>query len=311
MKKNFINSTHIEGFVYDHTLELRKSSEQSKKPGTEFIMGTLSVAVDNALTNIIPVHFTYVTETTASGKTNATFQTLKDIINGTIGNITKHGAANAGRVRIDSAIGLNDFYSNRTGTEELVSVRRNEGGFVHSVNQISENEDTRNTFTADMIITGVVRSEGDTPRAEIKGCIFDFRKAILPMSFTITNERGIDYFESLDASPTNPVFTKVWGHQVQTVVKKTTENTDSGWGEVNLQETNAPRREWIISGSNPETYEWNTEETITAEELKAAMADRERYLAEIKRRQEEYQANKSAPASAFLTATNNTGVFKF
>jgi hypothetical protein len=71
--KNMINATHIEGYVYDHKLELRVSGENSKNPGTEFIMGTLNVATDDACTNVVPVHFTYVTATTAKGNANATF----------------------------------------------------------------------------------------------------------------------------------------------------------------------------------------------------------------------------------------------
>lgn len=34
MKANFINKTHIEGLVYESTLELRVSGENSKHPGT-------------------------------------------------------------------------------------------------------------------------------------------------------------------------------------------------------------------------------------------------------------------------------------
>ena len=74
-----------------------------------------------------------------------------------------------------------------------------------------------------------------------------------------------------------------------------------------MQESTFARREWIISGSNPETYEWDTEETITAEEMKKAMSDREIYLADIKRRQDEYQANKNT----IPTNSNNKGDFKF
>lgn len=129
--KNVINSTHIEGLVYEHTLELRVSGENSKNPGTEFIMGNLNIATDNKCTNIIPVHFTYVTATTSKGNANATYGVLKDIIDGKIGSVMNHGEDKAGKVRIDSAIGLNEFYSDRNGTEELVSVKRNEGGFVH------------------------------------------------------------------------------------------------------------------------------------------------------------------------------------
>lgn len=43
----------------------------------------------------------------------------------------EHGVDRATKLRVDSAIGLNEFFSTRTGTEELVSVKRNEGGFVH------------------------------------------------------------------------------------------------------------------------------------------------------------------------------------
>lgn len=131
MKNNFINSTHIEGYVYESKLEKRTSGERSKNPGTEFITGVLNIATDNACTNIVPVHFTYVTPTTANGKPNATFATLSDIIDGKIGAVMNGGKENAGKVRIDSAIGLNEFYSDRSGKSELVSTKRNEGGFVH------------------------------------------------------------------------------------------------------------------------------------------------------------------------------------
>jgi len=33
----------------------------------------------------------------------------------------EHGADRAAKIRIDSQIGVNEFYSNRNGTDELVS----------------------------------------------------------------------------------------------------------------------------------------------------------------------------------------------
>ena len=80
--KAMINRSHIEGLLYEHALELRTSGPNSKNPGTEFIMGTVSIATDDAQVNIVPVHFTYVTATTAKGSANATFGVLKDIIDG-------------------------------------------------------------------------------------------------------------------------------------------------------------------------------------------------------------------------------------
>ena len=314
MKANFINKTHIEGLVYESTLELRVSGENSKHPGTQFIMGNLSIATDDACTNIVPVHFTYVTAITAKGKENATFGVLKDIIEKRIGTVMTVGADKAGKVRIDSAVGLNEFYSDRNGKEELVSVKRNEGGFVHVTNTLAPDEKTRNTFETDMIITSVNRIEGDEEKGTkdkviVRGVIFDFRKAILPVDFSITNERGMDYFEGLEASSKNPVFTKIWGRQIsQTTVNKTVE--ESAWGETLVKEIPSTRRDWVITGSNPEPYLWDDESTITAAELTKAMADRETYLATIKQRQDEYKAQKITPANAPIAAAAG-GEFKF
>jgi hypothetical protein len=300
--KNMINATHVEGLVYESTLELRVSGENSKNPGTEFIMGNLNIATDNDCTNIVPVHFTYVTATTSKGNANATFGVLKDIVDGKIGTVMANGKENAGKVRIDSAIGLNEFYSDRNGKEELVSAKRNEGGFVHTVATLNADEKARNTFTADMLITSVTHVIGDEEKgtkekALVRGCVFDFRKAILPVEFSVTNARGMDYFEGLDASPKSPVFTKVWGRQISTTVKNTRVE-ESGWGEANVQESTSTRRDWVITGSNTDPYEWDSEDTITAKELTEAMANREVYLAGIKQRQDEYKASKAAPAAA-------------
>lgn len=299
--KNMMNATHIEGLVYEHSLELRVSGENSKNPGTEFIMGNLNIATDDACTNIVPVHFTYVTATTSKGNANATFGVLKDIVDGKIGTVMANGKENAGKVRIDSAIGLNEFYSDRNGKEELVSAKRNEGGFVHTVASLNADEKTRNTFTADMLITSVNHvdadeNKGTAEKAIVRGCIFDFRKAVLPIEFSVTNVRGMDYFEGLSASPKTPVFTKVWGRQISTTVTNTRVE-ESGWGEANVQASTSTRRDWVITGSNPEPYEWDSEDTITAKELTEAMANREVYLAGIKQRQDEYKASKAAPAA--------------
>ena len=76
MKKKMENQTHIEGLLYEHKLEKRVTGENSKNPGTTYINGTLDIATDDAITNIVSIHFTYVTPTTKTGNANATFNTL-------------------------------------------------------------------------------------------------------------------------------------------------------------------------------------------------------------------------------------------
>lgn len=311
MKNTMKNTTHIEGLLYQHSLALKTSGEKSKNPGTQFINGTIDIATDDALVNIVTVHFTYVTPTTKNGSNNATFDTLSNIINGTLGNVIEHGADKAVKLRIDSAIGLNEFYSNRNGKEELVSVKRNEGGFVHVVQALANDEKTRNTFECDMIITNVRRVEANeernTPeRVFVKGYIFDFRKALLDVEFTALTEGAMNYFESLGASEKTPVFTKVWGRQIsQVTIVKTVE--ESAFGEQKVTETPYTNREFVITGATSEPYTWDDEGTITAQEYETAKADRQVALAAIKTRQDEYNASKAqtqAPAAGAANGFN-------
>ena len=111
MKKNMINQTHIEGVLYEHALEAKVTGENSKNPGTEFISGTIQIATDDAQLNIVPVHFTYVTAVTSTGKTSDTYNTLKNIIDKVYGTVMADGAEKATKLRVDSAIGLNEFFA--------------------------------------------------------------------------------------------------------------------------------------------------------------------------------------------------------
>lgn len=310
--KNMINRTHIEGWLYDNDLALKESGPTSKNPGTQFISGTIQIATDDEQTNIVPVHFTYVTATTSKGNQNATFGILNDIINGKYKSVMKDDAASAAKLRIDSAIGLNDFYTDRNGEEILVSAKRNEGGFVHVTNELAEDEKARNTFEADMLITGVTRVEADEERqlpekVIVKGAIFDFRKALLPLEFSAINPNAMNYFEGLGASSKEPVFTKVWGRQISETITKTYVE-ESAFGEDSVREVKSSRKDFVITGAAREPYVWDDAETITAAELTQAMQDREVYLATVKQRYDEYQATKGQAAPA---ATAKSGAFNF
>ena len=311
--KSMINRTHLEGLIYEHDLQMRESGPNSKNPGTQFIMGNVQIATDDAMTNIVPVHFTYVTATTSKGNPNATFTILSQIIDGTLGSVMANGADSAAKVRIDSAIGLNEFYSDRNGQEELVSAKRNEGGFVHTVAALAEDEASRNTFEADILITNVRIVDADEERnlpekAIIKGAIFDFRKALLPIEFSAINPNAISYFEGLGASSKEPVFTRVKGRQVsETITRKITE--ESACGEASVREVTSNRKDWVITWAQSDPYVWDDESTITAAELTEAMSNREVYLAGIKQRQDEYKASKGQATTA--TATPAKGAFNF
>ena len=297
MKKNMINKAHVEGRVFENKLKTKVSAK-----GVQFIYGSLEVATDEECLNVIPVHYVYVAPTFGNGKENATYGVLKNIMESGK-TVVADGKENATMVRLDPSIGVNDFYRDENGQEILVSAKRNEGGFAHIVTALNADEGKRNTFEADMVINGTVFMEGDEERGTsdklvVKGCVFNFANKMLPVEFSVTNPNGIKYFENLDATAATPVFTKVWGRQInETIVTKTTE--DSAFGESVVKETKKTRRDWVITGTSTTPYEFDDEATITAADLKEAIAAREIHLAETLQRHREYQAQKANKNNAF------------
>ena len=158
--RKVLNKEHIEGRVYEHNLAIKTvQNSESKNFGKEFIGGTLDVATDDDCLNIVTINFTYVTEVTSKGAKNDTYAALKNIIeNGK--TVLVDGKDAATLVKIDTALGVNDFYTSRNGEEVLVTAKRNEGGFVHIVNKLSDAA-TRNTFEMDMLINGTRLVEAD------------------------------------------------------------------------------------------------------------------------------------------------------
>ena len=148
-----------------------------------------------------------------------------------------------------------------------------------------------------MIINCVTHVDADEERGlpekvVVKGAIFNFRKDLMPVEFSATNPNAMRYFENLDASQREPVFTCVWGRQVsETVVKQI--RTESAFGEDEVREVKNTRRDFVITGASKEPYMWDDESSITVAELNAAIQKREIDLAAMKKRQDEYKASKN------------------
>lgn len=316
--RKILNKEHIEGILFQHDLEVKTvQNETSANYGKEFIAGNVEVAVDEEGLNVIPVHFTYVTEVTNSGKKSPTFSALKRIIDEDK-SIVSVGKEDALKVRIDTALALNDFY---TQDDQLVSVKTNEGGFISIVNSLCD-EKERNTWEADMVITGCNIIEADPEKnieadyMQVKGAIFNFRNELLPMEFILRNKDGFKHFEDMDASPANPTFTKVWG-RINCLTKTTTVEEETAFGEAAVRTYERKVKEWEITGSPKViSYDFGGED-LTADELTKAMQDRELKLADTKKRRDEYQAQKASNNSTATAQVSGpkpaakTGTFTF
>ena len=318
-----INKEHVEGYIQEHSLEIKTvQNTESANYGKEFIRGSLDIATSDDGMNVVTVDFTYVQPTwpAKNGKperTNDTYVALKKIIDEGK-TVVVDGIENATKVRIDTSLATNSFYTNRNGEEQLVEAKKNDGGFVHIVTSLGE-ENTRNTFEVDMLITGTKLVEADEERhisedyLEISGYVFNFRNDIQPVVLTCHNPGGINYFESLEASKSNPTFTKVWGNITSTnIVSQTTE--ESAWGEPVIKEYTRKKKEWVITGTAKEPYELGDSEVgITGQELKDAEAARATLLAAEKERYDQYQAQKAAgnAGGVAVSAKPSTSGFDF
>ena len=319
-----INKEHVEGYIQEHSLEIKTvQNTESANYGKEFIRGSLDIVTSDDGMNVVTVDFTYVQPTwpAKNGKperTNDTYVALKKIIDEGK-TVVVDGIENATKVRIDTSLATNSFYTNRNGEEQLVEAKKNDGGFVHIVTGALAEEKARNTFEVDMLITGTKLVEADEERhisedyLEISGYVFNFRNDIQPVVLTCHNPGGINYFESLEASKSNPTFTKVWGNITSTnIVSQTTE--ESAWGEPVIKEYTRKKKEWVITGTAKEPYELGDSEVgITGQELKDAEAARATLLAAEKERYDQYQAQKAAgnAGGVAVSAKPSTSGFDF
>jgi len=325
MRKNK-NEELIEGYVFSSDLELKVSGENSKNPGTKYISGNLNVATDEDGLNVIPVHYTYVTEFTKKTDEkgnpikNRTWTALTQIMEGAKEKHTwlDGGKDSAMKVRLLTSADTSDYY--RQSDDSMQTFQRNEGGFVNIVTDLSKG--VRNRFTLDIMIIGVEDVEADLERkveeyAKIHAYIFNYKNDMQPFTLIAKSGPAIRYFLSLDASKRNPVYTQVAG-TIENTTQVTKKTVESAFGEPSVDVTEKHIREWVINWAKVEPYVIGLDDTITADEINEAMNNRELHLAEVKTRakkffesQENAFANNIPVPTTETTASIPDGEFKF
>lgn len=307
--KKILNTINIEGYVMEHNLEVKQVSREKNDDGTpnpnfgkDYIRGSISVATNDDGTNVVKVNYTYVSPTTKAGAANRTFGVLKKIIDEGK-TYLEAGPEGATKVKLTPSLAINDFV-NRDG--EMVSAVMNDGGFADIVNTLNPDALKRAEFVADTLITStrIVEANEEAGTDEymaLKCCTFNFRGDIIPMELRVKNPEGMKYFESKDISSENPMFTKLTGFIGQSTIKKETVE-ESAFGGPSVKVTERNVKEYIVTKAAQIEYEWDTEETITADEVTQKIQDREVHLAKVKKDHDDYQATKAASPSAFATA---------
>lgn len=300
--KKMINRSHIEGFLYESTLEEKVAGANAAKPGSKYINGKLSIEVteDNVITIDI-----YESEYTQKGTINQKYGTLKNIISSN--SIVANGRDSMVKVKVDSALSLNDWYR---PDGELVSSLRNFNGFIHI---ITDNKFVpAGSFEVDVLITSVTddmsKSEEGTyePNGSlvVNGFIFDYANKVMPVKFLIENDNGIKYFRDLEPN----TFTKVWGNMA-THTTTSTKVEESAFGEDKIVEYTNSRKKFIITGTNKDAYLFGDDAVLTIKEVQDGIAARNLYLADLKTKTE--TARKKAGTNASIVTDTSTTTFKF
>ena len=158
-----------------------------------------------------------------------------------------------------------------------------------------------------MLITKVTHIDADPEKniaedfTTVSGAIFGYGPVLLPVSFVVRNEMGMNYFENLDATPSKPVFTKVWG-RINCMTIKTARTEESAFGEAAVQTYERKSREYVITGTAKVPYDFGDEEVLTAADVNKMTQNRQVMLAEVEKRYNERQANKAAGGVSFNAA---------
>ena len=286
MVKKARNNVRLSGLLYDAKLEKKVTGPNSKSPGTEYITGKISIAVDDALTNIVDVRYPYVVPTTVKdgvSNPNPVYGILDKIMEGVLKSVMSDGIEEAAKLRADTSLALNEFYSDRSGQKQLVSTMLNEGGYLRLVNNLSDELDDRNLIDVDMAITSVRTVEkDDNEKIILGGYIFNFRNAALPVEFSVTNERAKDYFSTIDASKNNPMYINLRGRVVNETITKVI--TEEGAFEDCVKEVKSHVRDYRIHWASKNSYYLGDEEFFTKSEFKDVKANREIYLKDLETR---------------------------
>lgn len=314
--KKMINRETIEGKLFAHSLELKTVKSDGPNKGKPFIQGSVQIQVDEAGVNVVEVHYSYIPEFTKSGAKDRRFDVLTKIIE-TGKTVSVDGPDVATLVSATPAIALNDYYNIQT--EEMGSYPVNEGGFLNIIQPTAlKDEKERSKFETDAIITNVREVEVDEENgieahAVIKAGIFNFRNDFMPVEFKAYNQGAIDYFVGLEASASNPIFTKIAGNVRSATISRTI-TEESAFGEAAVRTVNRTIREYVITWAQDEPYEFDSEDMITKAELTKAIQDREVYLAEVKQRRLDYEKTRSNSNNAITDATpvaSNDTTFNF
>lgn len=307
------NEGTVSGKLYDFgRFGLKEDKEDGK------IRGSVIVATDNDMCNLVEVHFLPQAKTYSTGKENNNYKVLKKLIDEGK-SVVNNGEKDAFNLRISASLTTNPYYFKDNGSNDYTfrEPMQIKGNFIH----IDEKAKPYNGFNVDCLIENIedmLNSDGTaSENKKVKVRVFDdYRKEFMPFSMVIESPEGIDYIQS------NYLPGETYTTLSCMVVDRSIEKEDKGgmgFGEKAV--TSQPKKvvELLIIGADlpKDTFPMNEEEMLQCKQ------NRETRLAEIKNKAIEKNAasnnvktgfgatNTSAPTSQKSIASNKNPKYDF
>jgi hypothetical protein len=258
------NAIDMKGRLYNFALKTIATEKG------EAISGDVMLEVDDNGTVVTVRFFGYPTY--ASGKTNKTYNILDDMIAGNYKTVVDNGV-DADWLSLTGSIDVSYFVSNRANDDDLARSQKFRGAFINP----NAKKEYSNKWKLDLLITKITEIDADEekklPRfVRVNGFLVDdYNKRVMEVAFQARSEGAMNYILSLEASYNEPYFVSTWGQIAKVSSKRVTKNA---FGEDEITEYD--NTQWLITGMNPEGYEWGDEKTMTDEdyqELRDALTE--------------------------------------
>jgi hypothetical protein len=257
------NALDMKGRLYNYALQVINTEKG------EAISGDVTLEVDDQGTTVTVRYFGYPTY--SSGKTNKTYGILDDMMAGNYKTVVDNGE-DADWLALAGSIDVSYFVSKNSQDDELARAQKFRGSFINPNKEKKYN----NKWKLDLIITKVAEVEADEekklPRfVRVTGYLVDdYNERVMEVVFQARSEGAMNYILGLEASYDQPYYVSTWGQMLKVsrlVVRK------NAFGEDETDEYNSSQ--WVITGMNPEPYEWGDEKVMTDEKYQELRANLE------------------------------------
>jgi len=273
-----LNEVFIEGILKEKNLELTTINGENGKQ--DVIRGEVVISTSSNSEHKVRI---FANKLTKEKKDNPIYKGLVTVMDEymSIADVLKLGqsADTATKVRITKGrLGLNEYY---TPAEELKSFPAVSTNFLNRVDE-TKGYNPKAEFTLEMFFKSMkkeVKNSEETGRVIVEGIIPMYGGAVAPITFIVADSDTVDYLETnYEVGKTG----KVWGEIINTV--ETTVKIEKGFGKAKEKTITNTLHELTLTGGEEEQYDEEDEKSYSVDIIKKAMAERDIYLDELKKK---------------------------